>query len=249
VSGEPVPEGTPGTGRDSLTIEDLLEGRDPRQAGSPGREPPPGHDLVPVRAGMADAPHHAYRALFARIDEARALVEDAQARLDAARAELAAVERLSAEVDARGHEMWSRVRRRMGRRGRALEALPAPDPDALPETNVDGLLDEAAADVAGDAQRPLALRVPRPLALPVCGVVSGAVGYLFARLWVGLTGVNVAGALGLVALVLAPLGGVAVALHWRARYHDEPVETEPGPALVGFAFAAVAEAALFVAGH
>lgn len=214
-----------------------------------GQGPVPGHDLVPVRAGMADAPHLAYRALFARIDEARARMEEAQARLDVARAELRAVERLAAEVDARGHEMWSRLRHRMGRRGRALEALPVPDPDALPETNVDGLLDEAAADVAGDAQRPLALRVPRPLALPVCGVVSGAVGYLFARLWVGLTGVNVAGALGLVALVLAPLGGVAVALHWRARYHDEPVETEPGPALLGFAFAAVAEIALFVAGH
>lgn len=206
----------------------------------PRREP--GHDLVPTRRGPAEPPAYVkYRTAFAAVDEARAGVEEAEEHMEAAHAELAAAERLWSGVENRVHELWWELRGRLGRRGRALEALPHPEDEALAGIYVDGLLDEAAAEVQERGVGNPLQRVPAWLIMPVSAAVFGALGFLFARLWLDLTGTNVAGALGLIALVVGPLAGVVVGLRARAYRDGEPVETEPWPALLGFGIAAATE--------
>lgn len=206
---------------------------------------PPGGELVPVHQDTGEhLPQRRYRALFARLDTARAELDDAQVRWEAGRAAVAAAERVRDDVESRVHALWWELRGRLGRRGRGLEALPQPDPDAPVGINVDGLLNEASAEVAGEAAWRQQTRVPHWLVMPVSAAGFGGLGFGFARVWLHLTGVTVVGALGLVGLLLGPLAGVVVGLRWRAHQHGGPVETEPAPALLGFVVAAAAEAIL-----
>lgn len=207
----------------------------------------PGGELVPVRQDTDEhLPQSRYRALFARLDTARADLDGARTRWDAARTEVAEAERVRAEVERTVHSLWWELRDRLGRRGRRLEALPQPALDAPLGINVDGLLNEASAEVAGEGGQQDG-HVPHWLLMPGSGAVFGALGFLFARLWLHLTGVNVVGALGLLGLLLGPLAGVVVGLRWRAHQNGGPVETEPAPALLGFTMAAAAEVALHFA--
>ncbi|HEX5493104.1 MAG TPA: hypothetical protein VFX70_00835 [Mycobacteriales bacterium] len=205
----------------------------------------PGGELVPVRSDTGEPlPQAHYRELFARVDAGHAELEATGARLEAARAEAAEAERVWAEVENQAHALWWQLRGRLRRRGRHLEALPPPDPDAPAGIDVDGLLNEAAAVVSGEDAGQAAHRMPHWLIMPICGAAFGALGFGFTRLWLHLAGVNVVGALGLAGLLFGPLSGVVVGLRWRAHHDGGPVETEPAPALLGFAVAAAAEVAL-----
>ena len=227
----------------SVRDVDLAPGRKDTTPGSV--DVAPGQELVPVRPDSgAPGPQDHYRDLFARIDVGHADLEGARDRLEAARTELAEAERMCTQVETRVHGLWWELRSRLGRRGRGLEALPQPDPEAPAGINVDGLLNEAAAEVAGDGAAQPAHRMPRGMVMPVSGATFGALGFLVARGWLHVVGVNVVGVIGLLGLVFGPLAGVVVGLRWRAHQDGGPVETEPGPALVGFAVAALAEVVL-----
>lgn len=207
-----------------------------------------GGELVPVRRDTGEPPPQAkYQELFARIDTGHAELEEARARLEAARTEADEAGRVWAEVESRVHTLWWQLRQRLGRRGRRLEALPQPDPEAMAGINVDGLLNEASAEVSGDGVGQPRHRVPHGLIMPASGAAFGGLGFGFARLWLHIAGVNVVGALGLAGLALGPLAGVVVGLRWRAHHDGGPVETEPAPALLGFAVAAATEIALHYA--
>ncbi|HEY9389803.1 MAG TPA: hypothetical protein VIR27_08560 [Mycobacteriales bacterium] len=239
-----VPTGT-GTGTDPDLDPDMAPG--PDHTATVPTEVSPGQELVVVRPDSGEPrPQDDYRRLFARIDVAHARLAAAQDRLAAAQAELAEAEAMSAQVEDRVHELWWQLRGRLGRRGRDLGALPPADPEAPAGINVDGLLNEAAAEVAGDGVDQPSHRMPHVMIMPVSGGTFGALGYLLARGWLHLVGLNLVGVLGLLGLGFGPLVGVVVGLRWRAHQSGGPVETEPGPALVGFAVAAVAEVALYL---
>lgn len=184
-----------------------------------------------------------YDSVLDRVDQTRVALSDARERLDRARAELASAEERYREVDATAARLWTSLRTSLGRAGRALPAVPDIDPDPPPNVDLDGLLREVETDVGGGAERKP--RLPRALIMPLSGALAGAVGFLVAMAWVRSVGMNVIGALAVIAVLGAPVLGAALGQWWRGRRDKRQIEPEPVPAFVAIVVAAATELVLY----